>query len=78
MVINDYRVVMTRRPMTVRVAELKARLSEYLRAVRRGADVTIQDRSGPIARLVPYAARDARLVRQDAVQILLAERRSGR
>jgi|SRR5688572_6998430 len=60
MVIDDYHIVMTKKP--VRVAQLKARLSEYLRAVRRGADVTVYDRNEPIARLVPYAAADARLV----------------
>jgi prevent-host-death family protein len=37
-----------------RVAELKARLSEYLRAVRRGESVTVLDRDTPIARIVPY------------------------
>jgi prevent-host-death family protein len=47
---------------TVGVAELKARLSEYLRAVRRGDDIVIHDRSEPVARLVPYAAADTRLV----------------
>jgi prevent-host-death family protein len=35
------------------VAELKARLSEYLRAVRGGESVTILDRDTPIARMVP-------------------------
>lgn len=35
------------------VAELKARLSEYLRAVRRGESVTILDRETPIAKMVP-------------------------
>jgi prevent-host-death family protein len=35
------------------VAELKARLSEYLRAVRRGESVTILDRATPIAKMVP-------------------------
>ncbi len=39
---------------TVKVAELKARLSEYLRAVRRGHPVTVCERDTPIARLVPY------------------------
>jgi prevent-host-death family protein len=39
---------------TVRVAELKARLSEYLRRVRRGHEVTVLDRETPIARIVPY------------------------
>lgn len=40
----------------VKVAELKARLSEYLRRVRRGETVTVLDRETPIARLVPYSA----------------------
>jgi len=39
---------------TVKVAELKAHLSEYLRAARRGRPVTVCDRDTPIARLVPY------------------------
>ncbi len=38
----------------VKIAELKARLSEYLRAVRRGHSVTVLDRDQPIARIVPY------------------------
>lgn len=46
---------MTKTPeRTVKVAELKARLSEHLRAVRRGHAVTVCDRDTPIARLVPY------------------------
>lgn len=44
----------SRREKTVRVAELKARLSAYLRAARRGHPVTVCDRETPIARLVPY------------------------
>jgi len=39
---------------TVKVAELKAHLSAYLRAARRGHPVTVCDRDTPIARLVPY------------------------
>ena len=38
---------------TVRVAELKARLSEYLRLVRKGHPVIVMDRETPIARIVP-------------------------
>jgi antitoxin (DNA-binding transcriptional repressor) of toxin-antitoxin stability system len=34
---------------------LKARLSEYLHAVRRGRTVTVLDRGTPVARLVPVA-----------------------
>lgn len=39
----------------VRIAELKAKLSEYLRRVRRGHPLTVLDRETPIARIVPYA-----------------------
>jgi prevent-host-death family protein len=39
---------------TVGIAELKARLSEYLRGVRRGQELTVLDRETPIARIVPY------------------------
>lgn len=40
----------------VRIAELKARLSEHLRSVRRGETYTVMDRETPIARLLPYGA----------------------
>ncbi len=38
----------------VRIADLKSRLSEYLRAVRKGRSITVLDRETPIARIVPY------------------------
>lgn len=38
----------------VGIAELKARLSHYLRVVGRGEPVTVLDRRRPVARLVPY------------------------
>ena len=41
---------------TVGIAALKARLSEHLRAVRRGRSLTILDRDTPVARIVPYSA----------------------
>ena len=41
---------------TVRIADLKARLSEHLRSVRKGRTLTVLDRDTPIARIVPYAA----------------------
>ena len=47
MVIQDYLVTMK----SVRIAELKARLSEYLRIVRRGH--LVLDRDTPIGRIVP-------------------------
>jgi prevent-host-death family protein len=41
----------------IRIADLKARLSEHLRSVRKGGTVTVFDRDTPIARIVPYAAQ---------------------
>jgi len=41
----------------VGIAELKARLSEYLRSVRNGGTLTILDRDTPIARIVPYTVQ---------------------
>jgi prevent-host-death family protein len=38
----------------VGVAQLKARLSEYLRGVRRGEPLTVMDRKTPVAVLAPY------------------------
>ena len=41
---------------TVRIAELRSRLSEHLRSVRKGRTLTVLDRDTPIARIVPYVA----------------------
>jgi prevent-host-death family protein len=41
----------------VGIADLKARLSEHLRAVRNGRTLTVLDRDTPVARIVPYAAQ---------------------
>jgi antitoxin (DNA-binding transcriptional repressor) of toxin-antitoxin stability system len=38
----------------VRIADLRARLSEHLRAVRRGRTLTVLDRDRAISRIVPY------------------------
>jgi prevent-host-death family protein len=40
----------------VRIADLKARLSEHLRSVRNGSSLTVLDRDTPVARIVPYAS----------------------
>ena len=37
------------------VSELKAKLSAYLAAVRKGETVVVYDRKTPVARLIPYA-----------------------
>jgi prevent-host-death family protein len=50
----------------VRIAELKARLSEYLRAVRRGETIAVLDRETPVAQIVPVADRPALRVRKPA------------
>ncbi len=36
------------------VSELKAQLSAYLSAVRKGETVVVCDRKTPVARLIPY------------------------
>lgn len=41
--------------INVRIAELKARLSEHLRSVRDGGTVTVFDRETPVARIIPIA-----------------------
>ena len=48
----------------VRIAELKARLSEYLRDVRRGESIAVLDRDTPVAQLVPVRDRSALRVRK--------------
>jgi prevent-host-death family protein len=60
MVIHDYHVTMKR----VGVADLKAKLSEYLRIARKGGEVVVMDRDQPVARLVPYAATQKLQVRE--------------
>ena len=48
----------------VRIAELNARLSEYLRAVRRGETIAVLDRDRPIAQIVPVRDRSALRIRK--------------
>ena len=49
------------------VSQLKAKLSSYLSAVRKGETVIVHDRQTPIAKLVPYlqSAEDLRLERAE-------------
>ncbi len=46
----------------VGIAELKAKLSGYLRAVRRGRTVVVRDRDTPIAQIVPYGGDSTSLM----------------
>jgi prevent-host-death family protein len=41
----------------VRIADLKARLSEHLRSVRNGGTLTVLDRNTPVARIVPFTSQ---------------------
>jgi prevent-host-death family protein len=50
----------------VRIAELKARLSEYLRAVRRGESIAVLDRETPVAQIVPIRHHTALRIRKPA------------
>lgn len=43
---------------TAAVARLKARLSEYLRIVKRGEEVIVLERGRPIARILPVPPGD--------------------
>jgi len=45
------------------VASLKARLSEYLDAVKAGEEIIVTDRNTPVARIVPVSAA----LRQEAL-----------
>lgn len=56
----------------VKIAELKSKLSEYLRSVRSGNEVVIKDRETPIARIVPYDKRTQRLIIRPATISLKA------
>jgi prevent-host-death family protein len=44
---------------SVNVAELKNRLSKYLRFARGGEEVVIRDRNLPVAKLVPFSVEGA-------------------
>lgn len=47
------------------VAQLKARLSEYLRQVKAGTEIVITERGVPVARLAPLTADERRATRRE-------------
>ena len=57
---DDYHMTMKK----VGVADLKAKLSEYLRIARKGGEITVMDRDQPIARLVPYVETSGLQIRE--------------
>ena len=61
----------------VKIGELKARLSHYLRLVQQGDEVLVKDRDRPVARLVSCNGAEsrldvipARMTRQQAERVL--------
>jgi prevent-host-death family protein len=50
----------------VGIAELKSRLSEYLRAVRRGETISVLDRETPVAQIIPVREKSALSIRKPA------------
>jgi prevent-host-death family protein len=48
----------------VGIADLKARLSQHLRRVRRGHTLIVLDRDTPVARIVPYDSESPLEVRR--------------
>jgi prevent-host-death family protein len=48
----------------VRIAELKSKLSEFLRAVQGGESITVLDRNTSIAQIVPIAERPGIRIRK--------------
>jgi prevent-host-death family protein len=52
---------------SVGIADLKARLSEHLRSVKKGRPITVMDRDTPVARIVP--------VQEEALEVRRATRR---
>ena len=64
----------------VRIADLKARLSEHLRSVRNGTTLTVLDRDTPVAQIVPYAAQplEVRKARRRPRNLKLAPKPSKR
>jgi prevent-host-death family protein len=50
----------------VRIAELKAKLSEFLRAVQRGESIAVLDRNTAIAQIIPIRERPELRTRKPA------------
>lgn len=46
---------------SVHLADFKARLSQYIRTVRRGVSLTLLDRQTPVAKVVPLAEGGGRM-----------------
>jgi prevent-host-death family protein len=47
--------------VTVSVSRMKSSLSQFLRIVKSGKEITVTDRDRPVARLVPYVEKTVSL-----------------
>lgn len=68
---------------TVKIGDLKARLSAHLRWVRQGEEVLVCDRQEPVARIVPvrlpdHSRQDQRLVARGVLTPPLKRRAGSR
>jgi len=52
----------------VRIAELKSRLSEYLRIVQSGESIAVLDRNRTVAHIVPIPERPGLRIRKPALE----------
>lgn len=62
---------------SVRIAELKDRLSEHLRSVEHGAKVLVLDRDRPIAQIVPVTPSTAVTILEPRRPRNAADRKAG-
>ena len=64
----------------VRIADLKARLSQHLRSVRSGETVTVLDRDTPVAQIVPITppSLEVRMAKRRLRDLKLAPKPSRR
>lgn len=54
--------------LEVRIAEFKARMSEYLRGVRQGQTLVILDRRTPIARVLPFTGAPTQITVREPIR----------
>lgn len=64
---------------TVKISDLKARLSAHIQSVREGEEVVVCDRNTPVARIVPcqaeeYSRQEQRLIARGVLRPPLKRR----
>jgi antitoxin (DNA-binding transcriptional repressor) of toxin-antitoxin stability system len=65
---------------SVKIADLKAKLSAHIQLVRDGEEVVICDRDVPVARMIPieadFSEQDTRLIARGVMTLPLRRRKS--